>query len=186
MSEPISQENPYSAPQASLHQEKFSKSEVWQVLGTGLVIGASLGAGTNAINGWVGPTYFTYVLRWTENIWMNAVIQGVMEAGLYGLLNAAIFVMIANFLGRGIRSVSHVRKYLLSCAAAVLVVWILGGLIGVFIAPHAARDPLYKGPFPVVAFDDPGFCWTLGSLNLAIWASWPITFIGGYLYSRKS
>jgi hypothetical protein len=181
----MSQDNPYSAPQASLRPEKFSKAEVWQVLGTGLVIGAILGGATNAINGWIGPSYFIHLLNWTEDIWIKAVIQGALEAGLYGLLNAFVFVLIANFFGRGIRSVVVIRKYLLSCAVAVSCVWVIGGLIGIFLLPAFSKDLSPNSPFPLKAFTDPGFCWTLGSLNLAVMSSWLITLVAGVIYARS-
>jgi hypothetical protein len=181
----MSQENPYSAPQAPLHPEKFSKSEIWQVLGTGVVLGSALGAATNALNGWIGPTYFAFVFRSNEDLWIKAVIQGILEAGLYGLLNALVFVLIANYFGRGIRSVAVVRRYLISCAVAVLGVWILGGFGGLLFAPWIGRHPLYRGPFPAPLFDDPDFCWVAGSLNVAVGACWLITIIAGYVYARK-
>jgi hypothetical protein len=181
----MSQENPYSAPQASLQQEKFSKTEVWRVLGSGLVIGAALGATTNAINGWIGPSYFIHLLKWTEDIWIKAVIQGAIEAGLYGLLNAVVFVLIANFFGRGICSVVVVRKYLLNCAVAVSCVWVIGGLIGIFLLPAFSKDLSPRSPFPLKSFTNPGFCWTLGSLNLAVMSSWLITLLAGIIYARS-
>jgi hypothetical protein len=181
----MSEDNPYSAPQAPLHPEKFSKSEIWQVLGTGIVLGSVLGAGTNALNGWIGPTYFAFVFKSDRDLWLKAVIQGVFEAGLYGLLNAAIFELLANFWGRGIRSVAIVRKYLLGCAAAVLGFWLLGGVGGLLFARWLGRHPLYRGPFPAPLFDDTGFCWTAGSLNVAVGMSWIITLIAGYHYSQK-
>ena len=181
----MSHENPYAAPQAPLRPEKFSKNEIWQVLGTGIVLGSALGAGTNALNGWIGPTYFAFVFSTNNDLWMKAVIRGIFEAGMYGLLNAIIFVLIANYWGRGIRSVAVVRKYLLGCAAVVLGFWLLGGVGGLFFARWIGRHPLYRGPFPAQLFDDPGFCWTAGSLNVAVGMSWIITLIAGYLYSRQ-
>jgi hypothetical protein len=172
----MSQDNPYSAPQAELHESSFNRRDAWYVIGYGAVLGASLGIVTNAINGWLGPVYFAFVMRWQNPIWIKAVSQGAVEGAIYGILSAAVLTGVALYQKRPKLFDQKIRRTMYWVAGTVFVFWVIGGTFATLYLPHHQPAP-GTTIFPWLAFGDRGFCWTIGSLNLAVMASPIITTI---------
>ncbi len=82
---------------------------------TAIGAGAVLGAGTNAVNGAVSPTYFRAVLGWlrVENIWRAAVAQGIFEGLIYGALFFIVFTLIVGIVSKGRVTYRFTLKHLL-------------------------------------------------------------------------
>ena len=69
---------------------------------TGVFAGASLGAVTNAVNGWVSPLYFVTILRWrgVEDVWRASIAQGVFEGLLFGASFSLVFTVGVGIITR--------------------------------------------------------------------------------------
>lgn len=97
---------------------------------SGIAAGGLVGAGTNAVNGFVSPTYFITVLHWhhVENVWRASIAQGIFEGVVFGFFFSLIFV-IATAIMTGISAeFSFAFKHLCGIVAGALACWLVVGL----------------------------------------------------------
>jgi pimeloyl-ACP methyl ester carboxylesterase len=117
---------------------------------TGILAGALIGATTNAVNGYVSPTYFQHILGWDfPNIWAASIIQGVFEGLLYGLFIALVFGVAVALMTRGQATYGFAVRHLLIVIGAVYLCWTLGGLLAMGLAalsPDVYRAMIFMVP----------------------------------------
>ncbi|MCP4642430.1 MAG: hypothetical protein GY851_18440 [bacterium] len=108
---------------------------VWVAL-TCVLLGGSIGALTNMVNGAVSPLYFKNIMRWhdVENIWRASVAQGVFEGLIYGILFAAVFATVVGIVTKGDCPYSRVARFLGSISLAILTCWAAGGMVAMGLA----------------------------------------------------
>ena len=60
-----------------------------------VLVSAFFGGSTNAINGWVSPSYFVTILGWrgVENVWRASIAQGIFEGLLFGVFFSLLFTV---------------------------------------------------------------------------------------------
>ena len=61
----------------------------------GVLASGILGGTTNAVNGWVSPTYFVTILGWrgVGDVWRASIAQGVFEGLVFGIFFSLIFTV---------------------------------------------------------------------------------------------
>jgi len=148
---------------------------IFSVALTCVLIGGSIGAITNMINGAVSPYYFRAIMHWDfQGIWTASVAQGILEGLLYGVIFAFIFTTGLGLVTKGQSSYSFAFRQLLKIVAIVVSCWIIGGLIAIFLS--LLSPDFYKAHFPLTPSDKMEmvkFAWVGGS----IWGG----MIGGLL-----
>ena len=117
----------------------------------GVLAGGFLGGTTNAVNGWVSPTYFVTVLRWhsVEDVWRASIAQGIFEGLLFGVFFSLVFTVATGILTEASCSFGFAFKHLLGILAGVYVCWALGGLAAVglgTLSPEFYRRAFFGVP----------------------------------------
>jgi hypothetical protein len=182
------QPNPYLTP-AGLDVEgdglpwQATWLRCWPVLLLGPLAGAVIGGATNAVNGWVGPAYYTWVVGWQDYIWVRAIGEGMLEGGVYGFGNAVFLLVAALTLFRA-ADFTRIAQAALLAALLALLLWTLGGMaaqVVLAIAPDwffALEHPWRPGPPPA------SFAWVVGSIQAIIFGS-PLATLGAVLWLRQ-
>jgi hypothetical protein len=69
----------------------------------GVLASAFLGGSTNAVNGWVSPTYFVNVLHWQgiADVWSASIAQGILEGFLFGVFFSLVFTVGTGIITEG-------------------------------------------------------------------------------------
>ena len=103
---------------------------------TAVLAGAVVGAGTNAVNGAVSPTYFVNVMGWegVSDVWRASIAQGVLEGFVFGVLFAVIFTTVVGVVTRACCTYRLALRYLLGIVAGVCGCWVAGGLLAIALA----------------------------------------------------
>ena len=117
----------------------------------GVLAGGLLGGTTNAINGWVSPTYFITVLRWQgiEDVWRASVAQGIFEGFLFGVFFSLVFTVTTGNITGGACSFGFAFKHLLGVLGGAYTCWVLGGLAAIGLAslsPGFFRQTFFRVP----------------------------------------
>lgn len=186
------EENPYRSPVATVlpnpnelaSANRFRNGILTVVLGTGA--GVLLGAVTNAINGIVYPWHFSnFAPPGTKELWRIAVVRGVEEGAVYGLVNSSIAaVALAYFQNSKQRPVSSWRV-VLTGSALVMVAWLLGGLLAIAI-PGLGLQPTPNFYYDISSgFWTTDRRWVLWSIRGAVWGSPFATFISCFWALRS-
>lgn len=134
----------------------------------GIVLGAALGASTNAVNGRVSPDYFRAVMHWSEvrDVGRAAIAQGVFEGLSFGLGLALIFTTVVGVADRARCPLKTSARYLGAIAAAALACWAIGGVLAIALATLSPE--FYRHAFRDVP-DDPAamlrYAWVGGSIQ---------------------
>lgn len=117
---------------------------------TCIFMGGFIGAITNMINGVISPIYFKIVMNWDFNdIWPAAVAQGIFEGLIYGFIFSLIFTISFGIITKGIATYNLALKLLLKITLQILICWIIGGLIALFLAylsPEFYKSHFYYVP----------------------------------------
>ena len=81
---------------------------------TGLFASASLGAVTNAVNGWVSPLYFVTILGWqgVEDVWRASIAQGLFEGLCFGAFFSLVFASGVGIITRASSSYGFAARHL--------------------------------------------------------------------------
>jgi hypothetical protein len=103
---------------------------------TGLPLGASLGALTNAVNGRVSPLYFITILGWDAGIDVPtaAIGQGVFEGLLYGAVLSVLFTAAVGWITRAACPYGLAVRYQIGIFLGSLACWMVGGACAVGLA----------------------------------------------------
>jgi len=155
---------------------------------SGVLLGGVLGAVANSINGWVSPLYFRIILGWhdVENIWRATVAQGIFEGFLFGLFFALVFTVVIGVVSRARCTYREGIVYLLSVAAAALVFWAIGGLLGMGLATLSPE--FYQHAFRGVPKDPDEmlrYAWVGGSIWGLEFGGLVLTILGLVVFHAK-
>src|SRR5262245_25501024 len=92
---------------------------------TGVLASAALGAGTNAINGWVSPRYFVTILHWhgVEDVWRASIAQGLFEGLCFGVFFSLLFTTLTGLVTRACCSYGFAARHLLGILAGAVICW---------------------------------------------------------------
>src|SRR4051794_4528068 len=103
-------------PNVTLRPRPFA---LFAVAVTGVFASAALGAATNAVNGWVSPTYFVTIMRWqnVEDVWRASVAQGVLEGLLFGVFFSLVFTAGTGLITRASCGYAFAVRHLLGVVA---------------------------------------------------------------------
>jgi hypothetical protein len=143
---------------------------------TGILAGAFIGGTTNAVNGFVSPTYFINILRWhdVENVWRASIAQGILEGLLFGLFFSLIFTIAAAYFTGAACTYHFAVKHLLGVVAGAYACWTIGGLLALGLATLSPE--FYRRAFIGVPEEQGAmlaYAWVGGSI-------WGVQF-GGFL-----
>jgi hypothetical protein len=110
-----------------------------------------LGGTTNAVNGWVSPTYFVTILRWqgVEDVWRASIAQGIFEGLIFGVFFSLVFTIATGIITRASCTLGFALRHLLGILAGVYVCWAFGGLAAIGLAalsPEFYRRAFYGVP----------------------------------------
>src|SRR4051794_22529817 len=86
-------------PNVALPSRPFA---LFAVAVTGVFASAALGAATNAVNGWVSPTYFVRIMRWqnVDAVWRASTAQGIFEGLCFGVFFSLVFTAASGVITR--------------------------------------------------------------------------------------
>ncbi len=95
-------------------QETNFITMLWVAL-TCVLAGGLIGATTNAINGYVSPTYFRIILGWDfQDIWTASIAQGIFEGLIYGMILAIVFGVTIAIVTQGQATYGFVLRHLIT------------------------------------------------------------------------
>lgn len=155
---------------------------------TGALMGAILGAFTNAINGWVSPLYFRNIMRWddVQNIWQASIAQGIFEGILFGLFFSVIFTAVVGIVSKA-QSPYHLAAFnLVFIGISALVCWVIGGLAAMGLA--ALSPEFYRHTFVGVPdnFNEMlHYAWVGGSIWGIQFGGFASMIVGSVLFRAK-
>ncbi len=148
-----------------IRQETNFLVVLWIAL-TCIFSGALIGGTTNAINGFVSPTYFEVILGWDfPSIWEASIVQGIFEGLINGFLFSVVFGTSFALVTKGRAPYSFGLKYLLRVIGIVYCCWALGGLLAMGLATFS--PDFYRATFkgvPNQFKDMMGYAWVGGSI----------------------
>jgi hypothetical protein len=103
---------------------------------TGIFTSALLGAATNAINGWVSPTYFITILGWQGigEVWRMSIAQGIFEGLIFGVFFSLVFSTGVGIISRASCRYGFAVWHLFLVLAGAFSCWVIGGLTAMGIA----------------------------------------------------
>lgn len=126
-------------------QEANFLTIIWVAL-TCILTGGLIGTTTNAINGYVSPTYFQNILGWNfQNIWTASIAQGIFEGLICGIIFSIIFSATVAVVTKGQATYRFALKHLIKIIGLVYFCWTLGGLIAIGLA--TLSPDFYKQAF---------------------------------------
>jgi hypothetical protein len=155
---------------------------------TGVLLGAVLGAITNAVNGWVSPLYFRNIMRWddVQDIWRAAIAQGILEGILFGLAFAVIFTAVVGIVSKARSPYGLAAVHLVLIGVAALVCWALGGVVAMGLATLSPE--FYRHAFRGVP-EDFGqmlrYAWVGGSIWGIQFGGLASVIVGSVLFRAK-
>ncbi len=170
------------------HTDQHRPFALVGLAGTGVLTGVLLGALTNSINGWVSPLYFRNILRWqdVEDVWRASVAQGVFEGLMFGLFLTLVFTIVVGCVSKVRCSYGFGATVLLFVAAAALVCWAVGGLLGMGLA--ALSPEFYRHAFRGVPEDFNEmfrYAWVGGSISGIEFGGLALTILGSFLFYAR-
>jgi hypothetical protein len=137
------------------------------VAATGVFASATLGAITNAVNGWVSPLYFVTIMQWrgVEDVWRASIAQGIFEGLCFGVFFSLVFTAGVGVITRASCSYGFAVRHLLGIVAGALVCWAVGGLAAMGLA--SLSPDFYRRAF-IGAPEETGpmlaYAWVGGSI----------------------
>jgi hypothetical protein len=157
--------NPYESPHHP-SEHRAEPTPWWmqgvQFCGVAVATSMTLGALANAINGWVCPEYFTYVMRWDPdaNIWLRAILQGLLEGFVIGVVLSVGFFGVGSLLTGFRLTFARAVRYLKAIVIAAVIAALIPGLV--LMSSNGVRA--------VVLFSSerefsPSFGWVAGSIS---------------------
>lgn len=134
---------------------------------TGVFASAGLGAGTNAVNGWISPHYFITIMRWqdVEDVWRASIAQGTFEGLCFGVFFSLVFTGGVGIITRASCNYGFAVRHLLGIVAGALVCWFLGGFAAMGLA--SLSPEFYRRAFrgvPVEFGPMLAYAWVGGSI----------------------
>lgn len=136
---------------------------------SGIVACGLLGGATNAINGWLGPTYFINIFGWDwmdpEEVWRASIAQGIFEGLLTGVLFSLLFAVGLGIITQGRAGFLFAVRYLALAVAVAVLFWGLGGLAAMGLAalsPTFYRQAIVGVPDEFAAMM--AYAWVGGSI----------------------
>ena len=156
------------------------------IAGTTVMIGAFIGAVTNAVNGLVSPDYFRAIMRWhdVENIWRACVAQGVFEGLVFGVFFSVVFTAVVGIVTRVRCTFAFAARHMATIGVAVIVCWGLGGLIAMGLA--LLSPEFYRSTFRAVPEGFApmlGYAWVGGSIWGAEFGALLALVLGSILFA---
>ena len=128
-----------------------------------------MGVFTNAINGYLSPTYFSVTLGWNSDgpftIWAKSVAQGALEGCALGAFLGLILMLYVGFTSRLCCPLKVSAPALSDTMVATLIFWVIGGFNAVLLALFAPKFYEFFIGLPPVKSDAVRFAWVAGSLN---------------------
>jgi hypothetical protein len=155
---------------------------------TGVCLGALLGGLTNAVSGWVSPTYFRNILRWHDvvDIWRAVVAQGILEGLMIGLVFSVLFVAVVGVVSKARCPYRIAAAYLLGIAVFAVICWAIGGLIAMGLATLSPE--FYQHAFRQVPEEFPEmlrYAWVGGSIWGLEFGGLASVLVGSVLFRAK-
>jgi hypothetical protein len=134
---------------------------------SGVLASATLGAITNAINGWVSPQYFIAILGWrgVQDVWRASIAQGILERLCFGVFFSLVFTVGVGIITRASCSYGFAVRYPLGIIAGAFVCWLIGGVAGLGLA--ALSPEFFRRTFisvPEVFGPMLAYAWVGGSI----------------------
>lgn len=134
---------------------------------SGWLASGFLGGTTNAINGWVSPTYFVTILGWqgVADVWSASIAQGIFEGLLFGGLFSLVFTVATGLITSASCSFGFALKHLLGVLGGAYLCWALGGVAAMGLA--TVSPEFYRWTFIEVPREfGPmlGYAWVGGSI----------------------
>ena len=119
--------------------EARRESRPWVLAGIaigGVLASGFLGGTTNAVNGWVSPTYFVTILRWqgVEDVWRASIAQGIFEGLLFGVFFSLLYTVAVGLITWASCSFGFAAKHLLGVLGGVYLCWAFGGVAAMGLA----------------------------------------------------
>lgn len=126
--------NPYESP---LHptEHRSGPTPWWiqgiQFCGLAVAVSMTLGALANALNGWVCPEYFAFVMGWdpNSNIWLRAILQGLLEGFVIGGVLSVGFFGIGGLLTQFRLTFARAARYLAAIVIVAVIAAVILGLV---------------------------------------------------------
>ncbi len=167
MNDPFRDQTGPPAPIRAIHVSRFRPFALMAVAVTGVAGCATLGALTNAVNGWVSPDYFRTVLDWSTmsdvSVWRASIAQGILEGVMFGLVLSAIYTAVVG-ISSGVRCpYLFAATHLAGILAAALACWAIGGILAIgllALSPEFYRHTFYPYDFGSMA----PYAWVGGSI----------------------
>ena len=135
---------------ATYTRETNLRTVIWTALSC-VMLGGLIGGTTNAVNGYVSPSYFRNMLGWDfPDIWTASVAQGIFEGLIYGTIFAILFCAAVGITTKAQANYRFVLRQLAKITGVVYICWILGGLFAVGLAtlsPDYYRETVRQVPF---------------------------------------
>jgi hypothetical protein len=155
---------------------------------TGIAAGATLGAVTNSVNGWVSPLYFRTILCWhdVQDVWRASIAQGVFEGLVLGFFLSLVFVIVVGTVSKARCPYRFGASVLLSIVATAFVCWVIGGLLGMGLATLSPE--FYRHTFIGVPEDFPEmlrYAWVGGSIWGVEFGGIALTILGSFLFYAR-
>ena len=102
----------------------------------GVLASGFLGGTTNAVNGWVSPTYFVTILGWrgVADVWRASIAQGIFEGLLFGVFFSLVFTVGTGIITEASCSFGFAFKHLLGILGGTYICWAFGGLTAMGLA----------------------------------------------------
>ena len=149
-----------------LDYERQRPASLFLLLRTLVGTGGAIGAGTNAVNGFVSPTYFLTNLGWNAvNVWLKAILQGLVEGLIYGLLMGAVFTIGFALMTRRRGTWALARRQIRRMVVIICVCWVLGGVTAILLPPSwiPELDHIYIN-IPQATGARTSYTWVWGSI----------------------
>ena len=145
---------------------------------TCILMGGTIGAITNMVNGAVSPYYFKTTMNWGfKEIWIASVAQGVLEGLFHGVFFAIIFTIGFGMITKGKANYAFAFKNIIRIAIIVLACWTIGGLLAVMLVRLSPE--FYRSHFPWTPTD------AIEQMKYA-WVRWPCLRIHPPLIKTRS
>ena len=133
---------------------------------TCILMGGTIGAITNMVNGALSPYYFKTTMNWGfQEIWIASVAQGILEGLFHGVFFAIIFTIGFGIITKGKANYAFAFKHIIRIAIIVLCCWTIGGLLAVMLVRLSPE--FYRSHFPWTPTDvveQMKYAWVGGSI----------------------